>query len=83
MKKKYPKEYIGDEKEVLIRFGKNLKYLREKAGLSQTEVEAKADMSRNQIGRIEMGKINTSLLNIVNIAKALDVDINVLFELPK
>lgn len=66
-------------KELLIRFGLNLKRLREQQGLSQEELYYRANLSKNQIGNIERGEVNTTISTIYEIAKALQVDMKELF----
>lgn len=61
-------------------FGANLKKVRLKKGLSQVHLANGADISRSQIGRIERGKINTTISTVYALAKSLDVSVDVLFE---
>ncbi len=67
------------DKELLIRFGLNLKRLREQQGLSQEELYFRANLSKNQIGNIERGEVNTTISTVFVIAKALQVDMKGLF----
>ena len=67
------------DKELLIRFGLNLKRLREQQGLSQEELYYKANLSKNQIGNIERGEVNTTISTIFVIAKALKIEMKDLF----
>ena len=69
------RQELQEEKEVLQRIGDEIKKLRLEKGLSQYELAIDAKITENQIGRIERAEINTSILNLYNIAKALDVDI--------
>ncbi|GGD60701.1 transcriptional regulator [Emticicia aquatilis] len=66
-------------KELLIRFGLNLKRLREQQGLSQEELYYRANLSKNQIGNIERGEVNTTISTVYVIAKALQIDVKELF----
>lgn len=66
-------------KEFLIRFGLNLKRLREQQGLSQEELYYRANLSKNQVGNIERGEVNTTISTVFAIAQALQVDIKELF----
>lgn len=59
--------------DYLILFGKHLRELREKKGLSQEALAFEADLSISQISRIERGIVNTSLNQIVSIAIALEI----------
>ena len=67
------------DKELLIRFGLNLKRLREQQGLSQEELYFRANLSKNQIGNIERGEVNTTISTIFVIAKALQIEMKDLF----
>ena len=67
------------KKEILVKFGDNVREIRKKKGLSQEEVSFKADLHRTYIGMIERAEKNITLTNIKKIAKALDVDIKQLF----
>ena len=39
-----------------------------------------AEIEYRQLGRIERGEINTSILSLLNLAEQLNVDITVFFE---
>lgn len=60
-------------------FGKNLRKLRTSKGVSQESLAYEADIPINQVGRIERGEINTTLVTIKALAEALDVEVIVLF----
>ena len=62
-----------EEKLFLLRFGKILKQLRIEKGLSQENLANDCDIPISQIGRIERAEINTTLLTVLKIAKALNV----------
>jgi transcriptional regulator with XRE-family HTH domain len=64
----------------LKKFGSNLKKIREKMNFSQETLAFDADLSSSQISRIERGIINTSLSQIVSIAKALGIKPRDLFK---
>jgi transcriptional regulator with XRE-family HTH domain len=59
--------------DVLKTFGKQLRELRKKRGLSQEKLAELADMHRNYPGRVERGGANPTLLAIVALAGALKV----------
>lgn len=69
-----------DEIQILNRIGKKIKLLREKKNLSQHDLSIEAEIPKNQVGRIERSEINTTILTIHKIAKALDVDISEIIE---
>lgn len=61
--------------------GKNVKKLRKQAGLTQLELANKVHKGdRSKISLIENGKEDFMMSTLLEIAKALKVDIKVLFE---
>lgn len=72
-------KYIIDEKGIKS-LGKHIKKLRLEQKASQAQIAFEAGISREQLGRIEAGKINTSVSNIFAIAKALDIPAKELFD---
>ena len=60
--------------------GINIKAESLKNNLSQEQLAELTNISIPTISLIETGKQNTSILNIIEIAKALDVDINILIK---
>ena len=61
-------------------FGARIKELREKQGLNQEQLAEIIGLESRHISRIETGKSFTTIENIAKIAKALDVNIDVLFK---
>jgi len=61
------------EESILGLFGKNVRELRQKKGLSQEKLAEIAGLHRTYIGMIERAEKNITLLNIAKIAKALKV----------
>lgn len=57
----------------MVRFGKRLREVREKAGISQEKLAELAELHRTYVSSVERGKRNISLLNIERLAIALDV----------
>lgn len=68
------------DKDAIKRFGDNLRRLRLSKGLSQQQLELKADISKNQIGNIERGEVNITLISILAISKALEISPKELFD---
>jgi len=62
---------MGNE---IIKFGKKLKEVRLKKGLSQGDVARILGVHRSYISGLERGARNPSLLTVQKIAKALGVD---------
>lgn len=67
-------------KRDLQKFGKRLKALRVERNLTQLELAEILDMSPNFVGMIERGVRNTTVENVFNIARALQVKPDSLFE---
>lgn len=68
-------------KDFKIKLGNRIKYLREKNNLSLKEAAEKARISKSNLIRIENGLVNTGLINLAKISKALNVKLHELFEL--
>ncbi len=71
--------FRGEEKEILIKIGNKIRVLREQKDLSQFQLATEADIPKNQVGRIERAEINTTILTLYNIARALNVDVKDFF----
>lgn len=54
-------------------FGKKLRELRQRRGLTQEGLAEKAHLHRNYVSDVERGRRNISLLNILELARALNV----------
>jgi transcriptional regulator with XRE-family HTH domain len=65
--------------EVLIKFGKRIKQLRDERDISQERLGELAKVHRTYVGMIERGEKNITLSNIEKFAKALKVPIQDLF----
>ena len=64
----------------LKEFGKNLRAERNRHGLSQEELAEKIGLSCGQVvGTIERGEVNTSLLVVISILEALNIDFKDLY----
>lgn len=66
---------------ILRNIGDKIREIRLKKKLTQKELAFILDIEISQITRIETGKINTSILNLIKISKALEIDIKELFNL--
>ena len=67
--------------ETYIRaFGENLRKIRQNKKMSMQTLAYTINVEYSQISRIELGKINTSISTIYEIAQALDVPVKDLFE---
>jgi transcriptional regulator with XRE-family HTH domain len=68
------------DKEYLIKFGQNLKKLREGKGFSQEELANLSEVSLPQMTRIERGVINPTICTIKSLANGLDVEMSLMFQ---
>ncbi len=66
--------------EFLKKLGKNIARLREKAGLSQTELALRCDKDRQSLNRLEKGRINPSIYYLSEIASELKISLKDLFD---
>lgn len=71
--------YTTQDKAVINKVGLKIKQLRNTHAISQNELALRADIPKNQVGRIERGQINTSLVTLNRIAKALEEELCELF----
>ena len=61
-------------------FGNKVRQLRMQRGLSQEKFAFECNVDRTYIGGVERGERNISLINIIKIAKALNIHPKELFE---
>ncbi|MGX7668169.1 helix-turn-helix domain-containing protein [Flavobacterium pedocola] len=59
--------------------GKKIRQIRLEKSMSQEILSYEASVPRNQIGRIERGEINTTILTLSKICKVLKIEIKELF----
>ena len=69
-----------DKPLILVRFGKNVQKYRKQNNLSQEKLAECAGLHRTYIGMIERAEKNITLTNIDKIARALNVEISILFK---
>ncbi len=69
-----------NKSELLKKFGKNVKIERIKKDLTQEKLAELLDKSQNYIACIECGRQNMSLGKILELADALDVEIETLLK---
>jgi transcriptional regulator with XRE-family HTH domain len=65
--------------EILRLFGERLREIRTERNLSQERLAELAGLDRNYIGQIERAERNVALVNIIRIAKALEIEPQGLF----
>lgn len=68
------------QKELLIAFGRTVREIRLSKNISQEKFADMCELHRTYISDVELGKRNISLENIGKMAKALDLNISLLFE---
>lgn len=71
--------YLKDQ-AFIEKFGKQLKKVREGKKLSQEELALRSNISQSQIARTELGSVNTSISHVNAYAKALGVEVKLLFD---
>ena len=60
-------------KDPLIEFGKRVRAIRKREGLSQESLADLASIDRSYLGAIERGEVNLTLSKIHQIAQALSI----------
>ena len=69
---------VMEEKNRLRNLGINIKSERLRRNISQEKLAELTNISRNSISLIETGKINPTILKVIDIANVLNVDLNIL-----
>ena len=69
----------GEQEKYLKKVGGNLRRIRQEKGLTMEQLAHEAEIEYRQLGRIERGEINTSILSLLRICQALHVDVDNLF----
>lgn len=65
---------INMDRDIQMILGANIRYYRQRIGLSQEGLADKAMLHRNYVGSAERGRRNLCLINIARIAAALGVE---------
>jgi transcriptional regulator with XRE-family HTH domain len=74
MRKKYP---------AIIKLGERIRELRKEKGFSQESFAHEVGLDRTYMGSVKRGERNIAVLNLIRIAKALNVEIGLLFPAAK
>lgn len=64
-----------DVKERLLQLGLRVKELREEKGMSQTDLAYKIGKDQPSINRLEKGKVNPSIIYLLQISEGLEISI--------
>ncbi len=70
------KEVNKKEKEYLKRLGEHIEMLRKKSGLTQVELAEKIGTMHPQIGRLERGETNATIIVLRKISVELGVSVS-------
>lgn len=65
--------------DIAVRFGKAVRNLRHKEGISQEELADRCKLHRTYVSDVELGKRNVSLENIERLSLALHITLEELF----
>ncbi len=68
-----------DDKDYLVLLGKNITKFRKQKGITSKELGFLCEMEKSNLIPIEKGRINTTALTLLKIAKALDVEVKDFF----
>ena len=69
-----------DEQELYIRLGKQIKFLRERANLTQEKLAELSGISLDYLGKIEVNINKPGFKTLIKISNALNLPIKVLFD---
>lgn len=69
----------SDHHADLVKFGQRLRELRTAKGFSQETLAFSSGLDRSYVGGVERGQRNVSLVNILKLATALDIEPRELF----
>lgn len=64
----------------LVSFGKHLKTIRDKKGMTQEQIAFQSGVSFTTINKLENGHLNPTLATVFAIADSLKVDVKELFD---
>lgn len=66
--------------DLFNQIGLNILYYRKSLGLTQLELAERSSYSRNHIQQIETAKVIPSLVALIDISNALEINVTKLFE---
>jgi transcriptional regulator with XRE-family HTH domain len=83
MPSKHVTNRSAKDRKYLLKIGDNIRAARKQRGYSQEEFADIAGFSRSYYTEIETGKRNISILNLIKIMEALNVDPSEIIGFPK
>lgn len=69
-----PKRYVELPNPTTLEFGGRVRERRHELALSQEDLAERADLHRTYVSQVERGERNLSLINVLRLADALEVD---------
>ena len=69
-----------EENKILKAVGGNLRKFRKAKGLTMESLAGEAEIEYRQLGRIERGEINTTILSLMMLTDILNIEIYQLFQ---
>jgi len=70
---------VSTKKQNLVKLGLQIRNLRKTKGFSQENFAAEIGLDRSYMGGVERGERNIAALNLIKIAKTLNVEVGALF----
>ncbi|MBU6427610.1 MAG: helix-turn-helix domain-containing protein, partial [Cyanobacteria bacterium REEB65] len=71
------------ERSLAAHLGQNLRYIRDRRGMTQDQLSRLADLPRSTIAQLETGQANPTLSVLARVAQALQVSIEELLSAPR
>lgn len=71
---------LSHKETYLVKLGTNIRKLRKQKGFTMESLANEIEMEYRQLGRIERGEINTTVISLLKIATALDISVKDLFD---
>ena len=71
---------VNTDGDIKIVFGRRVRTLRRRKGLSQEQLALRCGLDRTYVGGVERGERNISIVNIEKIARAIGLTLKDLFD---
>lgn len=69
---------LNNDVSALKSFGQHVKTLRQNKNLTQLELSARMNRDQQSLQRVESGRVNPTLLYLIDLAKALETTVSIL-----